>query len=187
MKCFILLVFYSFLSLCVATLISCKTKNKSTRVAFSVQNRVGKTLLVYSWPFWTSVSWTTLFCCLTLVTQAKYSFFMIGQLLKESLHQFFGMVLLCHGTTRKPGHWKDYGWCFIRWDNDHLWEDYLAFGWGWEVVKTWIQVIVQETLQHCCWSHFFLFASYLMNDAAGTINEIGATVRRVMGGTSGIL
>lgn len=26
-----------------------------------------------------------------------------------------------------------------------------------------------------------------MNDAAGTINEIGATVRRVMGGTSGIL
>nr|CAB3493454.1 unnamed protein product [Digitaria exilis] len=28
---------------------------------------------------------------------------------------------------------------------------------------------------------------YPMNDAAGTINEIGATVRRVMGGTSGIL
>jgi hypothetical protein len=26
-----------------------------------------------------------------------------------------------------------------------------------------------------------------MNDAAGTINEIGATIRRVMGGTSGIL
>jgi len=28
---------------------------------------------------------------------------------------------------------------------------------------------------------------YPMNDAAGTINEIGATIRRVMGGTSGIL
>lgn len=35
--------------------------------------------------------------------------------------------------------------------------------------------------------HFFLYSSYPMNDAAGTINEIGATIRRVMGGTSGIL
>lgn len=26
-----------------------------------------------------------------------------------------------------------------------------------------------------------------MNDAAETVNEIGATIRRVMGGTSGIL
>jgi len=29
--------------------------------------------------------------------------------------------------------------------------------------------------------------SYPMNDAAETVNEIGATVRRVMGGTTGIL
>jgi len=28
---------------------------------------------------------------------------------------------------------------------------------------------------------------YPMNDAAETVNEIGATVRRVMGGTTGIL
>ena len=29
--------------------------------------------------------------------------------------------------------------------------------------------------------------SYPMNDSAETVNEIGATVRRVMGGTTGIL
>ena len=30
-------------------------------------------------------------------------------------------------------------------------------------------------------------SSYPLNDAAETVNEIGASVRRVMGGTSGIL
>lgn len=33
----------------------------------------------------------------------------------------------------------------------------------------------------------FLYSSYPLNDAAETVNEIGASVRRVMGGTSGIL
>lgn len=36
-------------------------------------------------------------------------------------------------------------------------------------------------------SSFFLFPSYPLNDAAETVNEIGASIRRVMGGTSGIM
>lgn len=32
-----------------------------------------------------------------------------------------------------------------------------------------------------------LFASYPLNDAAETVNEIGSSIRRVMGGTSGIM
>lgn len=81
-----------------------QNKDKSTRVAFSVQNRVGKTLLVYFWPFW-----TTLFCCLTLVTQAKYLFFMIGQLLKvlvwcikASCEINSDELMFLHRLTRKP-------------------------------------------------------------------------------------
>lgn len=33
----------------------------------------------------------------------------------------------------------------------------------------------------------FSISSYPLNDAAETVNEIGASIRRVMGGTSGIL
>lgn len=36
-------------------------------------------------------------------------------------------------------------------------------------------------------NHSIPLLSYPMNDAAETVNEIGATVRRVMGGTTGIL
>ena len=34
---------------------------------------------------------------------------------------------------------------------------------------------------------FSSFPSYPLNDAAETVNEIGSSVRRAMGGTSGVL
>lgn len=38
------------------------------------------------------------------------------------------------------GHWEDNGWYFSESNSDYLLEDQLASGWGWEVVKSCIQM-----------------------------------------------
>lgn len=105
----------------------------------------------------------------------------------------FGYRKTVHLLRCKTLYFVFYGMAFIPWSHTFTWCLNTLYSLLVHLLNSVTKYSQNDALHFAnCFFFFlirilFLVHSYPLNDAAETVNEIGASIRRVMGGTSGIM